>query len=827
MKKPLKYWSLFFLLASLEGGFALFVLLRIPSDLANSIILGLSAARFGMVAALFGMVIALVWLGALAWRKPLWREKYLDPANFPKASAALTRLSALAALLTASGLFLLRYYDPERLMPVFLRAQPLLLYIAVLTFQLTLWLLLLRYGFHLQAFRERMGIYRNAGIALIVLLLLMGIVTITRIGLIPDSAYWAETGVALQGWQVGLAILAGLFTLLLSLQKPVDQDKRIDILFAVLLWGIAVGSWLSVPLDVLENSFYAPYAYPLGQSLPYSDAGFYDYLSQGLLLGNGFLAKIPPRPLYIVFLAGLHALFGVRYDLIIMGQTLVLAFFPVVLYLLGKKLHSRAAGVTVALLAIFRELTSILISSNTRVSNSKMMLTDVPTALILSLVVLLVIQWLERKDRQPLGALVAGGGFGLLLLLRTQSMLILPFIFLIALLVFLPHWKQWVMAILIFMLGVTVSVGPWLLHNARLTGKLTFDDPQQLALLSSQYSFDENLNLDAFDHETESLSNNLAEFAIKNPGFVAGFISNHFMATEIGGLMALPLLEPFNGLRAPINLYWVNWDGHLTASNLLLMIFYLALIAVGLGAAWHRLRWLGLMPLVFNLGYALANGLARFSGWRYDLPVDWIAYFYFGIGVVELLLGIALLFGADTARPKTRVKKDSSLLPKSLWTRAAFIIAGFILVGFSPSIMETSIPPHFENLSRDALITQMAGLKNNALDVQSFAAEPDAVIFSGRLLFPRFYRSGAGLASANPWPSYEARDISRMGFLLINKNARHVILPMKKMPAEFPNAVDVIVLGCQRDGYVEAWMLGFVDAGETVVSEAALTDCSQ
>ena len=44
----------------------------------------------------------------------------------------------------------------------------------------------------------------------------------------------------------------------------------------------------------------------------------------------------------------------------------------------------RAAGVTVALFAIFREYTGLWIASNTRVANSKMFTTDFPTAMAMA-----------------------------------------------------------------------------------------------------------------------------------------------------------------------------------------------------------------------------------------------------------------------------------------------------------------------------------------------------------------------------------------------------------------------------------------------------------
>src|SRR6185436_482301 len=100
--------------------------------------------------------------------------------------------------------------------------------------------------------------------------------------------------------------------------------------------------------------------------------------------------------------------------------------------------HSQVAGVVIALLFIFRELTTLLVSSSTRVSNTKTLLVDLPTLLLLILACWFTIRWLEQKTEK--NALIAGGMFGLLLLLRTQSMLVLPLIILLAVLVL--GWKN-------------------------------------------------------------------------------------------------------------------------------------------------------------------------------------------------------------------------------------------------------------------------------------------------------------------------------------------------------------------------------------------------
>ena len=261
-KRRNKYWPTFFLLACLEGGTALFALLRLPTDPTNSLLFGLSASRLLMASTLLGAVILFAFLGFYAWRKAEWREKYLSPERSPKLYTTLNYLSFFIALFASIALFLLRYYNPERFLPFFDRAKPLGLYIVVLGIQFSLWLLFLRKGFH-----HRKENLTPAAITFAILIVFFAFIATSRIGLIPDTAYWSEPGIAIQGWQFALALILGFLTLLLSFNLSL---KKSDIIFALLIWGIAIAIWWSVPMDVLKSSFYAPFAYPLGKPLPYS-----------------------------------------------------------------------------------------------------------------------------------------------------------------------------------------------------------------------------------------------------------------------------------------------------------------------------------------------------------------------------------------------------------------------------------------------------------------------------------------------------------------------------------------------------------------------------
>ena len=809
----------FYFLCSIEGAVALVALLLIPSEGAS-----LSPARLALIVIILSFILMSAWL---AIRPPQLNRLARTP---------LILLVTLLSLTFSLTLFLLRYLNPESFLPLFTRLSPLLWYLLALSIQSALYLLYLKNGFHLTSFAPFASFAPFVTFALLLLLLIF--ISLTKLGITKDTAYWGEPGVPILGWQFVLSILLGAITLVYSItnyqllnhsitnsQPPITQSSNspiLSFLFPLSIYLTASILWLSVPIDSLKNSFYAPITPPYTTPFPYSDAGFYDYLSQSLLIGTDYLGNIAPRPLYVTFLAALHFLFGQDYVKVIAAQTLVFALFPVALYFLGAKLHSRAAGVTVALFAIFRELTTLWISSNTRTASTKMFITDFATSMGIAFVMLVVIRWLERRDMKS--AIIAGGSFGLLLLLRTQSLISLPFVFILAFFAYQRKMKNWFLACVTFGLVMTATITPWLIHNYRIVGQFAFDDPSQMAVIFSQYSFEGNLDISQFDFEKESLGNRLLTFTLENPGFVAGFVTNHFLNTEIGGLLSLPLIEPFNGLRAPVNLYWIEWNGTLEWYNFALVIFYLAVIAIGIGASWSRFKWAGLTPLAFSVGYALANGISRFSSWRYNLPIDWIVYFYFGIGAIEILVWFASLFGANVSNLKVL---DAVALSQSerrdipSKSKHAILIVAFVLAGSLPWLAEGIAQPRYTSTA-DELKTRVI-LQDSS--VEEFLSQPNSIILEGELLYPRFFRRNDGIFSTTPWAIYSVRDFSRLGFIVLNTGAHSVIFPADQ-PVKLTHGADVIVVGCQRANYIEARWLFFPKLDEAYQAEALNESCN-
>jgi hypothetical protein len=796
-KKTSEVFSLYlpwlFFATAFESLLAALLLILVPSES------GLSFARLALLGILILFFLAGIFFG-LNVRRGLNRFDWALRTPF-------IFLCSLADLTSGLILFLLRYLNPERLLPYYERLSPLLWLLLIVAIQSTIFLLLAKNGFHPQEFIKRKPVYFSALIAFCLLLSVLLFVAITKLGITPDTAYWGEPGAAILGWQFVLSILAGFAVLSYSAFCTPHSAFRIPT--SAFIYLTAAILWLSVPIDVLQNSFYAPITPPANMPFPYSDAGFYDTLSQSLLIGADYFNSIPPRPFYVIFLAVLHFFFGQNYPAIIASQTLVLALFPVALYFLAKKLHTPAAGVTVALFAIFRELVGLWISSNTRVANSKIFTTDFPTAMALAFLCLVLIWWLERRDLKS--TLAAGGFFGLVLLFRTQSLLVLPVVFILAWFVYQRKTKEWIVAGIVFAAAMTLTVLPWLTHNYTVIGQFAFDDPRQSAIIYSQYSLTGNLDLSQFNPETDSVGKRIISFTLQNPAYVAGFITTHILNTEIGGLLALPLIEKFESLSAPVNLYWVTWDGTLAWYNLALVTIYLAIIAVGFGAAWRRAGWLGLIPLAVNLGYALANGISRFSSWRYNLPVDWVIYFYFAIGAMEILGGLTLLFGSKVEKifPPHIQPEAQNITLGSFRPQHVFILLAFVLTGSLPWLAKELAQPRY-TASQPELIAKLASSGYKVEEIDSFLSQPGAILTEGRMLYPRLYRRNEGISSTTPWAVYAVRDFSRIGFVLLKDHRSDMIFVTKEV-LDFPQGADAIVLACQSDGYYDVRVIDFGD----------------
>ena len=294
---------------------------------------------------------------------------------------------------------------------------------------------------------------------------------------------------------------------------------RIDLVVSIILWAAAFALWNSIPLTA--NWFAAPPRAPNQVIYPNSDAYLYDTTGQSLLTGEGFKTQNAPfaiRPLYALFLAGLHALGGPDYEPITWMQVAVLALIPVLLYWITHHIHNRVSGLIAAALLIFREANAIILGSSITTSHSKLLMADLPTTLGVMLLILLIIRWLQNPTQRLTLTLISGAVTGAFMLIRPEIAVLLPFLGLVALLqllfvyprlselnkveitlsnkAFKKGVKIWTKGLLLIVIGLVLFLVPWIWRNYQLTGTIYLDSPSYrsdlFALRYQEYAPDNN-----------------------------------------------------------------------------------------------------------------------------------------------------------------------------------------------------------------------------------------------------------------------------------------------------------------------------------------------
>ncbi len=855
-RRPLR---LYFLLPALGALAALAAVFATPSEGSNSWLLGLSKTRWLLVAGLF--IAALVFSAAFwtNWRNTkTWRglQKKISIVFENRIVYIVLLVLSIGGIVLFFYLILLTFkFTDDLIQARLLRLLPFLLWLLLLSAQTVVALPLLRYG---KVSRLRVLPWRKILLPAVVAFGLLGLVGLlistTRLGLQPDRTGWDIPGVPLMATQILLAWLGALlvYGVLRWIEKRTGWKlSRMDLLACLSLWLLAIFLWQSQPLT---PTFFAPTPQPPNyEYYPYSDAASHDLVAQNLLIGESF-GQAAEKPLYSFFLSILHTLVGQNYLNVAAAQVVVLALLPAVLYLLASQMQHRFSGALLALAVILRERNTIALSGQIDVSHSKLLMTDLPTALVLALFTLLLFRWLKADRRALHWPLLVGGALGGLLLLRSQTLILLPLIVLLALWRAGMGWRIRSVYAGVLLLGFALVAMPWMLRNAARTGQFGFSQPLQALYLAKQYSLTPEISDPGFPPDTP-LSDyvslgfaHVADFVSTHPGEVARFITAHFLHNEVSSFLALPMrfdltdkivtfynLRPYwigaedrlwsecCSLNAHIakNPYWDKWNGVFPPEARLPIAFNLAMLALGLGAAWQRNRWLGLLPAGLHVIYNLSTAVARVSGWRLNLPVDWVLLLYYCLGIGQLTLwGWAYI----SASPQVAALKEKKNKPVFGWRRekltqsAALMLVGALLLPLS----EILIPARYQPIDRAAAVVQWQASKlaaHTSLDIDVFLEQPNAVILTGRALWPRYYGAGAG-EPGDQWPAFNPLPFARLGFVLIGQQVDQVVLALRAAPPAFPMASDVVVFACEEDNYLRAMAVIFPQ-GEAA---ALLTD---
>jgi hypothetical protein len=642
-----------FLAGSAELLLAAVKILSIGYDPKNAFIFGFSFQRL----ALFSLTVCLsLFTIILAWR--IYKSS-IHSKLIKNIYSKNTRLFATLACFFALFGGMIAVCPPSFLSiyaAMFERIRPILVVIAIFPIQLlTRW-------FRYDLFRRTQIHPRSFLLILSILLGLILFTATTRLGITHDEFYWNVAGMPVTLFQILFILAFGVLTYAawLSLESRMTPNRMpyLDILVALGLFLAAVIAWSTTPM-VKHFVSMQPRA-PYNQPFPFADAQTHDLGAIAILKGWGINGgEYTDKPVYMIFLAILHLFSGLDYNLLVQLQVICLSVLPALLYYFGKSFHSRLLGIMMALLIIIRQSNAISLSHLVASTNPRLLVTEIPTMVALVLFIWVCFSWLRKPEGTPWKALVSGGVLGLASLIRMNPIMLVPAIPFISFFSMGKPRKAWLTQSAIFLGAFTIMIIPWIISGVNQQGQpyffIKFYD-----VVNSRYRTD-----GVFPGRSPEVASTIfrppsAIYPIKtlpgqpepliNTNDFPGFVINHSLHNLIETFLALPdsvLPEDQLLTNLATRAYWSekqDWNGEITLTQIPFLIFSLCLFSIGLAWSWQRWRWAGLLPLFLLLAYFGSLGLARNSGSRYLVPMDWVVFLYYLLGILASLRYVARFF---------------------------------------------------------------------------------------------------------------------------------------------------------------------------------------
>lgn len=702
--------------------------------------------------------------------------------------AAIMLLRTVRLLFETTGVFYWKVF--------YQRGLPLVIGGVILCLLLCAWLLFRSRNSLRETLRRDRGKLLTVGIFLLIGTAAAIFISKTRLGLEKENAFYGKPTVPLLEWHILLAFGVCLiwFTVSRFTTRPIPRN--VLRLLPLLIWLCAVTIWTAIPN---QNGFFSPAGRaPNYETYPFSDGSFYGHYARAAAAGMGLKGDdIPPRPLYIAFLTFLHLLSDNQYDRIIFLQTLVLGLLPVFVYCCGRDLHSTEAGLCAALLVILRETHAILCAPfGHNVSTTKYFFADIPTALVCSALVWLLIRW-RKQSASPSAAartaFAAGCALGTMALIRTQSLCLLLLLSFTLIPAFRHSVRQGLKQLLLFALALVCCIAPWLLRSYRITGQFVFDHPMtQTAEMARSYNFD-GADLSQLPDEndgdyTRRMTAFIAEMTGRHFPEIAHFVTVHFLNSEISGFRLFPLREELSStdeLFRSEEPFWELLDSaDLEGYNLIFFGLGFLVWALGIAGCAQRSPRAGFIPLAAILIFNFSTALGRYSAGRYLIPTDWIMMLYFAAGLADLLHGLYSVCGGTAVQTAEETVTRCEKAPAFAMTVLCILLTAAAIPAADRLIPQTFVQDDPET------VKELTG------PLQMECPAGDQFYLHAIAIYPRWYGPGEGEPESAK-QGYAAADHGRLVFLTLAPGDFGTIeMPLDEPPEYLPDGAEVRFSAC-------------------------------
>jgi len=570
---------------------------------------------------------------------------------------------------------------------------------------------------------------------------------------------------------------------------------------------------------------------------PFSDSRKYDMDALALLNGEGLGFGLPfTKPLYTLFLVILHLFFNQDYRSMILAQVTLFALLPVLAFILGDKLGSRAGGATLALLIIYQEYNQTILSSRITMVSVQMMMSEIFTALFIVVLVILTLRWFSHPESRNLAA-ITGVWLGLTALIRTQVILFLVIYLAYFAYKFFLKGRKKIASFLVFLVALACVLFPWMIRNYIRGGGFTLEGTDYF--LNSVTTNGNNAAI-IEDNEPGSGAESMADLVATKGEMYLGRTLAFFNNNFVDSLYQFPFsFEPYN-LKEYISSgpegYPIPYE-QLSTEQAVCAFIQACIMVLGITFLTRKLGFKGLFPILFYLAYNISGAFLGYTGYRFIQPVDWIFLLYWSMGIVALVslfIPTNVLFAFNASDWES--KNGQRISP---WVIGAIILAGFLL-----PVTDLLFPKVTNPLPDVGLLSKSIESGSAQIDSQdaivSFTSVNGFSAISGYGLYPEvnYAKDKAWLAGRNNglvYPLYYSQHIvwdddftkeqvskgtDVLYFILTTDKARDVLMDNPIVMGNenddfFFNDSQVFVLGCDEGDYIQAYYMQ-VRTGTTI-----------
>lgn len=689
-----------------------------------------------------------------------------------------------------------------------------------------------------------------------------------------ETGFFRAPGPPILGTQIFISLVAALLSVRLWRWAGtkfhwnwIEHSVRKDLVIGLLLWIVTCIAWMSVPIQ--PNWFADPPRAPNYTFSPNSDALIYDTVAQSVIVGAGFenhtWGDQVRKPMLAALLAGLHLVGGLGYEKIIWLQVGLLAIFSPLVYFITKMLDSRSSGILAALLIIFRERNAIILADTITVSHAKVLMSDLPAAIGVTMFLILAILWLKKPMQRGVLAMLSGGVLGFFALIRIEIIVIMIPVSLVSLWMLRRNLRSWLLGLGALTLGLMLMFSPWVIRNLIVTQVLYLDadiSPLIENFISSKgIRSDYEVGVNTFGGYKDALmakrtvySQDMVEahvLANNDKDAISGvenFLDHYFngqiqmvlflsMKPQVLETLADAILmgDPFESWATCCSVkpyvrslpyWWSDWDGKLAPQSNIPMVLVLIVISFGFVVLWRRQKILGLLPTLGGIVSLLFFAMLNRSGGRWIVEFDWVSTMVYGIGLSNLVHRAANWAGGGSHKYLVELDDRRDLLRGRETGKGMYGAIGvlILLIGSILLVFEFAIPQRYsmaelEDLVEDNLLVPgISQLAPNELTIlEDLLSENDLLSDKEVLVFESTPAGDLGLSYGRAlYPRYyrgsDGMDgkqdafklpFSRIEFSMVGLQNELAVLPFDRESVNFPHAADVIVVGCKNEAYVE------------------------